>query len=503
MQYQVQEMLRVERIFESEAIAEELDAYNPLIPDGRQLKGDDDDRVSRRRGAAHRARDSCAASRTRSTSRSRALGRVFAHADEDHRAQQRHEDVGRALPALRARRGDARALKSGAPLQLGVDHEHYRHELDGSAATSRTSARRRSRLVDSSACRARARTRYNRAGLRGNSNTAVRARGRINEQQLSRCRHRGLERPRARAPPSGHVHGHDAAEPSCHEVIDNSVDEAMAGHAKKIDVTLYTDGSLQVADDGRGMPVDMHPKEKVPGVELILTRLHAGGKFSNKNYQFSGGLHGVGVSVVNALSKNLEVWIRRDGKEYNMSFADGERRSKLEVVGKVGEAQHGTTVRFWPDPKYFDSPQYLAAALEARAAREGRAVPGPRGHARGREAARRPSAGSTPAVSSNTCSESLGDGRLRCRRSRSPASSKASARPSSGRRAGGATAPKPSLESYVNLIPTPQGGTHVNGLRAGLDRRAARVLRVPQSAAARHQARARGCLGGRQLRAVA
>jgi topoisomerase-4 subunit B len=118
-----------------------------------------------------------------------------------------------------------------------------------------------------------------------------------------------------------------------HEVIDNSVDEAIAGHAKKIHVTLHKDGSCEVADDGRGMPVDIHPEEKITGVELILTRLHAGGKFSDKHYQFSGGLHGVGVSVVNALSKNLEVWIRRDGKEYNMSFVGGERRGKLDVVG--------------------------------------------------------------------------------------------------------------------------------------------------------------------------
>ena len=149
-----------------------------------------------------------------------------------------------------------------------------------------------------------------------------------------------------------------------HEVVDNSIDEAIAGFAKKIDVKLFKDGSLEVADDGRGMPVDIHPKEKMPGVELILTKLHAGGKFSDKNYQFSGGLHGVGVSVVNALSKNLEVWIRRDGKEYNMSFVGGKRRGKLEVVGKVGKANTGTTIRFWPDAQYFDSPTFSLSRLK-------------------------------------------------------------------------------------------------------------------------------------------
>jgi topoisomerase-4 subunit B len=149
-----------------------------------------------------------------------------------------------------------------------------------------------------------------------------------------------------------------------HEVIDNSVDEALAGHCKKIDVTIHKDGSLEVADDGRGMPVDKHPKEKLPGVEVILTKLHAGGKFSSKNYQFSGGLHGVGVSVVNALSKNLEVWIRRGGKEYNMSFAGGRKRGKLEEVGKVGKANTGTTIRFWPDPQYFDSPKISVSRLK-------------------------------------------------------------------------------------------------------------------------------------------
>ena len=127
-----------------------------------------------------------------------------------------------------------------------------------------------------------------------------------------------------------------------HEVIDNSVDEALAGYCDAIDVTLFKDGSCQVEDDGRGMPVDIHPKEKISGVELILTRLHAGGKFNDKTYQHSGGLHGVGVSVVNALSKNLECWVRRGGKEYNLSFANGKPTSKLEVVGEVPKSKTGT-----------------------------------------------------------------------------------------------------------------------------------------------------------------
>ena len=148
------------------------------------------------------------------------------------------------------------------------------------------------------------------------------------------------------------------------EVIDNSVDEAIAGHATRLDVKVYKDGSLEVRDNGRGMPVDIHPEEGVPGVEVVLTRLHAGGKFSAKNYQFSGGLHGVGVSVVNALSKHLEVWVRRGGKEYNMAFANGEKLSSLEEVGKVGKQNTGTTLRFWPDPEYFDSAKYSLPRLK-------------------------------------------------------------------------------------------------------------------------------------------
>jgi len=147
------------------------------------------------------------------------------------------------------------------------------------------------------------------------------------------------------------------------EVIDNAVDEALAGHAREIAVTLFKDGSCEVSDDGRGMPVDIHPEEKIPGVELILTRLHAGGKFSNKNYTFSGGLHGVGVSVVNALSTLVEVHIKRDGSEHRITFRNGDRASPLEVVGSVGRKNTGTRVRFWADPKYFDSPKFSVRAL--------------------------------------------------------------------------------------------------------------------------------------------
>ena len=139
------------------------------------------------------------------------------------------------------------------------------------------------------------------------------------------------------------------------EVVDNSVDEAIGGHARRIDVILHKDGSVTVSDDGRGMPVDRHPGEKISGVEVILTRLHAGGKFSTKNYRFSGGLHGVGVSVVNALSKRLEVRVRRDGREHYMWFADGNPRSALKPTGSVGKRNTGTTIRFWPNEKYFDS----------------------------------------------------------------------------------------------------------------------------------------------------
>lgn len=250
------------------------------------------------------------------------------------------------------------------------------------------------------------------------------------------------------------------------EVIDNSVDEALAGHAKKISVVLYRDGSLEVSDNGRGMPVDKHPKEKIPGVELILTRLHAGGKFSDKNYEVSGGLHGVGVSVVNALSKNLEVWIRRDGKEYNMSFAGGRKRGRLSVVGKVGKANTGTTLRFWPDAKYFDSSKISVSQLIHTLKAKAVLCPG----LEVRLKVEKPKADHVWRYQGGL-EEYLKEG--------VGAVEMLPAEPFAGQFAAKkegvdwalvwAPDAQPAItESYVNLIPTAQGGTHVNGLRSGV-----------------------------------
>ena len=158
----------------------------------------------------------------------------------------------------------------------------------------------------------------------------------------------------------------DTARPNhlAHEAIDNSVDEAIAGHANQIDVVVYKDGSLEVTDNGRGMPIDIHPEHKLTGVELILTRLHAGAKFSNKNYEFSGGLHGVGISVVNALSKKLVVQVKKDGKVYEMQFANGEPTTKLKSIGTAGKRETGTMVRFWPNETYFDTVKFALSALK-------------------------------------------------------------------------------------------------------------------------------------------
>ena len=251
-----------------------------------------------------------------------------------------------------------------------------------------------------------------------------------------------------------------------HEVIDNSVDEALAGHCKKIDVILYNDGSLEVIDDGRGMPVDIHPKEKIPGVELILTRLHAGGKFNKDNYQYSGGLHGVGVSVVNALSKNLEVWVRRNGSEMNMSFSGGKKQGDLENVGSVGKANTGTTIRFWPDPQYFDSPNISASKLQHALKAKAVLCPGLKVTLKIEKTGEKEEWQYTEGLEEYLI-EAIGETK------HIPDS------PFSGSVTGDNEAVDWALvwlteegnnlsESYVNLIPTAQGGTHVNGLRTGL-----------------------------------
>nr|WP_311463568.1 DNA topoisomerase IV subunit B [uncultured Aggregatibacter sp.] len=147
------------------------------------------------------------------------------------------------------------------------------------------------------------------------------------------------------------------------EVIDNSVDEALAGFATKIEVILHKDQSIEVTDNGRGMPVDIHPVEKVSGVEVILSKLHAGGKFSNKNYTFSGGLHGVGISVVNALSERVDVTVKRNGEVYKIAFENGKKVEDLTVIGTCGRRTTGTTVHFKPNPKYFDSEKFSVSRL--------------------------------------------------------------------------------------------------------------------------------------------
>lgn len=249
------------------------------------------------------------------------------------------------------------------------------------------------------------------------------------------------------------------------EVIDNSVDEALAGHADKIDVVLYEDGSLSVTDNGRGMPVDIHSEEGVPGVELILTRLHAGGKFSNENYNFSGGLHGVGVSVVNALTTKLEVLIRRDGEIHRIAFADGDKTEDLHVVGTVGKRNTGTEVRFWPDPKYFDSPRFSVSRLRHVLRAKAVLCPGLR-----------------VTFSNEQTNEKdewfYEDGLKDYLQSSTNGLETCPSTPFTGSMKGNTEAVDWAIqwlveggelvqESYVNLIPTAQGGTHVNGFRTG------------------------------------
>ena len=250
------------------------------------------------------------------------------------------------------------------------------------------------------------------------------------------------------------------------EVIDNSVDEALAGHCRQIDVTLHGDGSVSIVDDGRGMPVDLHPEQKLPGVEVILSTLHAGGKFSDKSYQFSGGLHGVGVSVVNALSEELEVTIRRDGKVYTMAFAGGEKTRKLKATGTCGKRNTGTGIRFKPDPKYFDSPHFsipkLSHALKAKAV----LCPGLRVTLLDEKKKEKSEWYYEDGIADYLADATIDFPVIPETPFTAPFQGQTEAvdwaiqwLPEGG---------EVVAESYVNLIPTPQGGTHVNGLRSGL-----------------------------------
>jgi topoisomerase IV subunit B len=250
------------------------------------------------------------------------------------------------------------------------------------------------------------------------------------------------------------------------EVLDNSVDEAISGYASKIDVTLHKDGSVSVSDDGRGMPVDKHPGEKISGVEVILTKLHAGGKFSNKNYKFSGGLHGVGVSVVNALSKTLEVLVKRNGKEYSITFKNGDRKTPLKEIGTVGKKNTGTTIRFWPDAKYFDSTNYAVPKLKHLMRAKAVLCPGLK--ITFHDEAKKDKA--------EWCYE---DGIKTYLAEELSGIELLPPEPFLGSMQGEhegvdwavhwISEPADMVtESYVNLVPTAQGGTHVNGLRQGL-----------------------------------
>ena len=250
------------------------------------------------------------------------------------------------------------------------------------------------------------------------------------------------------------------------EVIDNSVDEAVSGYATQINVTLHKDNSLSVEDNGRGIPIDIHPKEGTPAVEVILTKLHAGGKFSNDSYQFAGGLHGVGISVVNALSKSIEVWIKRDAKHYYMKFKSSKKSKDLEEIATIGKRNTGTLIKFVPDPQYFDTVKFSIKGLRHNLRSKAVLCPGLEVTFNNEidETTDRwiykdginnylqasldglDCIPTTPFVISFKTKEE----QLNCALTWTEQTSNTVA------------------ESFVNLIPTIGGGTHVNGLRSGL-----------------------------------
>jgi topoisomerase-4 subunit B len=248
--------------------------------------------------------------------------------------------------------------------------------------------------------------------------------------------------------------------------MDNSVDEAVSGYATQINVVLHPDGSVSVEDNGRGIPVDIHPKEGVTAVEVILTKLHAGGKFSNDSYQFSGGLHGVGVSVVNALSSSFEVWIKRDGKHYYMAFNSSIKTGNLEIIGEVGKRNTGTLIKFTPNTKYFDSVEFSINQLRHNLRSKAVLCPGLEVNFDNQMDNTKDKwlyqdgikdylqttldgldcLPSSPFVASFKSKEDQLDCALTWTENNTNITT----------------------ESYVNLIPTIGGGTHVNGLRSGL-----------------------------------
>ena len=250
------------------------------------------------------------------------------------------------------------------------------------------------------------------------------------------------------------------------EVIDNSVDEAIAGHADKISVVLFEDDSLRVSDNGRGMPVDMHTTEKISGVEVIMTRLHAGAKFSSKDYRFSGGLHGVGVSVVNALSSRLEIEICRNGEKYEIAFEGGYKVSDLVSTGRTGKRKTGTSIRFWPDPQYFDTSSFAVSRLVHNLRAKAVLCPGLEviftNHKTGETRTWHFSTGLDQyLVESLNGLESVPEKPFtgNVEETDEQVSWSCTWLLDSGEGV---------AESYVNLIPTLQGGTHVTGFRQGL-----------------------------------
>jgi topoisomerase-4 subunit B len=250
------------------------------------------------------------------------------------------------------------------------------------------------------------------------------------------------------------------------EILDNSVDEALGGFADEVRVVLHADGLIEISDNGRGMPVDIHPEHGVSGIELILTRLHAGGKFSGKNYKYSGGLHGVGASVVNALSTHLEVEVKRNGQLWRMTFADGYKRDDLQIVGDCAKRATGTVVRFRPDPKYFDSPKVSLTKLRHVLRAKAVLCPGLHLHFHDVASGERLEWHYQDGLRDYLVEATDGWMRLPDEPFLGQFESKAETvdwavlwLPEGG---------DLTQESYVNLIPTIQGGTHVNGLRSGL-----------------------------------